>query len=179
MSKETMRGIEFTVDGTVRTANNAYVILVDKVSSLYFPIPCAEWHLELVEGVLSNKYPFDLSHYGMYFSLLSMLKAHDIFLTQASFCLDKSGAVSCSFDVVEENELGVKVSRVPLLLADAVVVCALGQMPITVYGPAGVNFSFPIDKSIPKNGIISCIGEELSRAERISAIGEHGDQEGN
>ena len=178
MGKESIRGLEFHVAGTVRTTNKSYVVLVDANSSSYFPIPCAEWHSQLVESIVSEKVPFDLSNYGMYFSFLSMIKAHDIFLTEAMFVVDRNGSVSCSFDVVEENELGVKISRFPLLLTDAVVICSIGEIPIMVYGTAGSDFTFAIDKSVAKQNVFSFICEEIARSERISAISEDADEEG-
>jgi hypothetical protein len=144
--------------------------------SSYFPIPCGEFHVEMVEHMLADEVDFVIDNFGMYFTLLSMFKAHGIETAQMEFIVGKHGGLSCSFDAVEENELGTKVSRIPILLPDAIVVSILGDMPIVIYGPAGTDFTFKIDKGIPKDKVFSFICEEVVRAEKMKAIDSQEDQ---
>ena len=156
--------------GVVSTENHAYVILLNDDLSAYFPIQSDALQAELVEGILSENLEFDIRNYGIYFTFLSMLKAHGMNPTQLVFSVEKKGDVTCSLDIVEENELGVKVSRVPFLLADAVVIGTLGKIPVVIYGVAGTEFVFKLDSTILKQNIFSTICEEIARSERISAI---------
>jgi hypothetical protein len=154
----------------VRTNDNAYVVLVDESASSYFPIQSSEPQAMLVESILSDTIEFNVENYGIYFSFLSMLTAHDMVPTQVSFIVGKKGGVSCSMDVTEENELGFKVSRVPLTLIDAVVLCSVGKMPIVIYGVAGTEFTFKINKDIPKQSVFSFVCDEIVKSERLSSI---------
>jgi bifunctional DNase/RNase len=171
VNKNAMKGIDFFITGVVRTNNNAYVILVDESASLYFPIKSGDSHAMLVENILEDDLEFNVDNYGLYFSFLSMFKAHEMNPTQIFFEIGKKGNIFCSMDVVEENELGIKVSRIPINTSDAVVLCAVCKIPIVVYGPAGTEFAFKIGKEIPKQNVFSFICDEIIRSERLSAIG--------
>lgn len=177
MGNDALTGIDFSVAGVVRTESRAYAVLVDDSSSSYFPIQSGLFQTALIEGVMSNELDFDVDSYGLYFTLISMFKAHGIRPTQISFVVKKGGSTSCSLELVEENELGSKVSRIPILLQDAVVVSSLGTIPIVVYGVAGTEFVFKIDKAIPKQNIFSAICEEIVKSERMSAISSGDDNE--
>jgi len=171
-----LKGMDFSVAGIVRTENSDYVVMVDESTSFYFPISSGSVNTNLIEMIFSGDFDFELENYGIYFSFLSMFKAHDMCPTQVSFIIKKDGGTTCSMDVSEENELGVKVSRIPLLLSDAVVLCSLGRIPIVIYGCAGTDFVFKIDKNVPKQNIFSFIGEEISQSERMAAIDSENNQ---
>ncbi len=171
MSSEPMKGIDFSVQGVVQTPKGAYVVLIDEPASMYFPVRCELFQAALVETILKDEDELHIQNYGIYFSFLSVFKAHDMFPTQIAFTVDKRGEVTCALDIVEENELGVKVSRIPMLLPDAVAISALGTIPIVVYGSAGTNFVFKIGKDVPKQNIFSFVCEEIAKSERLSAIG--------
>lgn len=171
MSDEAMRGVEFTVRGVVRTTCGAYAILIDERSSMYFPVSCQLFHATLIEVILGDKEDFTIANYGLYFSFLSIFQAHDIFPTQVAFTVGKRGGATCALEIIEDNELGVKVSRIPMLLPDAVAFSALGKIPIVVYGPAGSAFVFTIGKDVPKQNVFSFVCEEIAKSERLAAIG--------
>ena len=172
MQKEAMRGIDFELTGSVTTDNGAYIILVDETVSSYFPVRCDPFHAQVVQSILSAGEDFDISEYGLYFTMMAMFKAHDMIPTQVAVTICKAKGTSCCFDVMEENELGIKVSRVPVTMPDAMVISAMADIPIVVYGSAGSDFSFKISKDIPKNNIMSFIGEEIARSEKMASIEE-------
>jgi hypothetical protein len=171
VSKKALKGIDFFITGVVRTDNYAYVILVNESATLYFPVKSGESHAILVENILEGSIEFNVENYGIYFSFLSMFKAHEMFPTQIFFEIGKKGNVNCSMDVVEDNELGMKVSRIPVSVADSVVLCAVGKMPIVVYGPVGTEFAFKIAKEISNKNVFSFICDEIMRSERLAALG--------
>ena len=171
VNNEPMRGIDFTVQGIVKTGRGAYAVLIDEDSSLYFPVLCEPFQAELVGDILGGKLDICMDNYGIYFSFLSILKAHDIFASQLVFVIGKGGRATCCLELVEENELGSKVSRIPILLTDAVAISALGTIPIVVYGSAGSGFAFKIGREVPKQNIFSFVCEEIAKSERMSAIG--------
>jgi hypothetical protein len=162
--------MDFSVHGAVETSRGSYAILMDEAVTMYFPIQCSPFHSQLVAAILSNEAPFDIECLGIYFSMLSMFRAHDMFPTQMMLTVGKSGKTTCELEVSEENELGSKISRVPLLLPDAIVLAVLCKIPVVVYGTAGTDFTFKIDKSVPKDNVFSCICEEIAKSERLSAI---------
>lgn len=170
MNNKPMKGIDFVVAGVIRTERKSYAILVDETTSLYFPIHCGEAQAILIENIITDKCEFDIEYYGLYFSFLSMFKAHDMFPSQISFTIGKNGSASCSMDVTEENELGFKVSRVPLLTADAVILCAIGKMSIVIYGEADTEFIFKINKDVSKQNVFQFICDDILKAERLIAI---------
>ena len=178
MVKEAMKGVDFYISGVVNTPNSAYAVFINGDCSSYFPVECGKSHSILVESVLSETADFNIENFGLYFSFLSMLKAHDIFPTNFSFIVGKKSGLSCSLDVVEDNELGTKVSRIPMLIADAVVVSVLGRIPVVIYGVAGKDFAFKIDKGIPRNNVLAFACEEIARAEKMAALGLEESQEG-
>ena len=169
--QEATRGVDFTVQGTVSTPKGSYTILVDDAVSTYFPIQCSPFHLKIIEGLMEEEIPFDIGSLGVYFSILSMFRAHDMFPTQMIMTVGKNGKTTCVLEVSEENELGRKVSRVPFLLPDSLVLAVLCRIPVVVYGTAGTEFTFKINKSVPKDNVFSSICEEIARSERLSEIG--------
>jgi len=172
-----MKGVDFEVKGVVRTPRGSYVVMIDEGATRYFPVPCQPFHAVLVETILGEQEDIVLANYGLYFTLLSVFKAHDMRPTQIAMEVGKRGAASCSMEVVEENELGSKVSRIPLLLPDAVAVSALSKIPVVVYGSAGSDFAFAIQKGIPKQNVFSFVCEEIAKSERIAAIGAGDDDQ--
>ena len=177
MSNEALRGIDFTVRGVVNTDHGAYVVLIDEMSSMYFPVPCQSFHAALVEAILSEKIDVTLANYGLYFSLLSIFKAHDMSPTQIVFIVSPRGGVTCSMEVVESNELGMKISRIPMMLPDAVAISAIGKIPVVVYGSAGTMFTFKIGKDVPKQNVFSFVCEEIAKSERLASIGSSGQEQ--
>ena len=177
MNGDAMRGIDFTVKGVVRTGRGSYVVLIDESSTTYFPVQCQPFQASLVENILGEETEIVLANYGLYFSLLSVFKAHGMFPTQLSLSVGKRGGAECLLELVEENELVTKVSRIPLLLPDAVAISALGKIPMVVYGPAGSDFAFPIGKGVPKQNVFSFVCEEIAKAERFASIGSEDGQE--
>ena len=172
---DAMSGIEFYVAGTVLVGTSAYAILVDELSSLYFPIQCVTQQTALIDGINSGEHPCDIDNLGIYFTFLSTLKAHNMFPTHFSVTFNKKGGIFCCVDLVEDNELGVKVSRVPVTKQDMAILSSIGKIPIVIYGTAGTEFAFRIDKGVPKKNIFSFVCEEIARAEKMKAIGSSGD----
>lgn len=170
MSQEAMSGIDFRMSGVVRTANAFYVILIDDESTLYFPVACSPTHALLIDGELSEKMPFEVGTFGIYFSFLSMLKANGVGVTEVAITVGKNNAATCYLDLVQENELGMKVSRIPVMLSDAMVLCALFKVPVVVYGAVGTDFAFSIDKGIPKDNIFSFICDDICKSEKLMSL---------
>lgn len=170
MSTMAMKGVDFDVKGVVTTPNGSYAVLMDEGMTSYFPIPCQPFHGQIIEGALSEKDTFNLDNYGLYFTLLSLFKAHDMKPTQISLSISSRGTVTCFLEVVEQNELGSKVSRIPMVLSDAVVVGVLGKIPMVVYGVAGTDIAFAIGKGVPKQNVFSFVCDEIAKSERMSAI---------
>lgn len=168
--QEAIRGVDFAVHGTVETSGGAYTILMDEALSSYFPVQCSPFHAQLVEAIISNEAPFEVGSLGIYFSMLSLFRAHDMFPTQMMLTVGKHGKTTCELEVSEENELGNKISRIPLLLPDAIVLAVLCKIPVVVYGTAGTDFTFQIDKSVPKDNVLSCVCAEIAKSERLAAI---------
>jgi len=174
--QEAMRGIDFSVHGTVSTSKGYYTILVDDATTMYFPIPCSEFHSGVVGGLMAEEIPFNIGNLGIYFSIASMFRAHDMFPTQVIITVGNGGKTTCVLEVFEENELGSKVSRVPFLLPDSIVLSVLCKIPVVVYGTAGTEFTFKINKGVPKETVFSSICEEIARSERLSEIGSGSDE---
>jgi hypothetical protein len=82
----------------------------------------------------------------------------------------KNRGLTCYMDMVQNNELGMKVSRIPVILSDAMVLCAIFGVPVVVYGAAGTDFAFSIDKNIPKDNIFSFICDDISKSEKLMAM---------
>lgn len=172
MAQKAMRGLVFSVSGVVKTDDSDYIIMVDESSSFYFPVLSDPYNIHIINKCVDGV-EFNIENYGIYFSLLSIFNAHEICPTQVSFIIKENGGTTCSIDITEQNELGIKISRVPLLLSDAAVMCFIGNIPIVVYGCSGTNFVFEIDKSVPKQNIFSYICDDISKSERIAAIGSN------
>lgn len=170
MNKKSMKGVFFTISGVVKTGDSSYIVLVDEDSSLYFPIQSSDMQSALVENILSENIEFNVDNFGIYFSFISMFTAHDMFPSCISFFVGSRGGVECSMDVTEQNELGFKVSRVPLILVDAVILASACKIPIVIYGIAGTEFAFKINKDIPKQNVFSFVCDEISKSERLSSI---------
>ena len=170
MSQTAMTGIDFRISGVVETGNSVYAVLVNDDSSFYFPVECADIHAKMITSVIGDPSVFDLCNFGLYFTFCSMLKAHGVGITEAAIILGKQSVTECYLSLVEENEIGMKVSRVPVGMQDAMVICAALSVPITVYGAAGKEFAFEIGKGIPKEAVFNCICSDIVKSERLLSI---------
>jgi len=165
-----MSGIDFQIAGVIQATKSFYVILLDEANSMYFPIPCQPEHAHLIDGAMTERLPFEIGNFGLYFTFASLLKANGVTVTEAAIVVGKNKSLSSYLDAVQENELGVKVSRIPIMLTDAMVFCAIFQAPCVVYGAVGTDFAFLIDKSIPKQSIFAYICDDIAKSEKFMSM---------
>ena len=170
MGQDAMAGIDFKISGVVETENSIYAILVDGCSSLYFPVACEAKHAFLVDMAMSGRAPFQVQSFGLYFTFASLLKANGVRATEVAIIVGKNKTALCYVDFVQENELGTKVSRIPVMMPDAMVLCAVLKVPVVLYGSVGTDFAFSIDKNIPRKSIFAFICADIAKSERLMLL---------
>ena len=170
MNQDTQTAIDFEIQGITQTENDIYAILIDSSSLLYFPITCGEEQATMISGLMSDELQFNVQNFGLYFTFASLMKANGTDVTEVAITVGKNKTANSYLDLVQENELGMKVSRIPIMMADAVVFCAIFHAPVVVYGSAGTDFAFAIDKNIPKQSIFAFISEDIAKAERLMLL---------
>jgi len=162
----------FKVGFTLQTDSLWYAVLIDDKQTSYVPIVTTPVHNMFIEKIRSAEHGgFDISSLGMFHFLNKSWEAHGITVSRIVIEPDMledpyDGKLSCHLELYQANEIGIVVSRVEMLLPDAVVVGVLQDSPFLVCGQENLPLAFGVDYDKVKNGnVMASIRDDIVRME--------------
>lgn len=136
----------------IETEINNYAILLNEPRTRYYPILILKIHRQLIETILGDDRnaasKLGLAELGMFHSLSVLFRAHKCvpnhIAVEPSHGSLGIGAYICYMELVQSNDVETCMSRVPLLLSDAIMVSVLEDIPFMIFDMADKPMTVPV-----------------------------------
>jgi len=135
-------GRYFSVKGSLSTDGGSYIVLLSDRRDKFFAVSATPESAGCVEAILARGEELAPGS-SVYLTMLSMMRALPCRSTRVVVTLevvDGNVFFLPVLEVVQANELGLCVARVPMILTDACALSAAGSIPFIVFETPGLEF---------------------------------------
>tara|TARA_Y100000310_G_scaffold122216_1_gene120872 strand:- start:574 stop:1122 length:549 start_codon:yes stop_codon:yes gene_type:complete len=143
----------YTVAGTVKGDEVSFLILVDQEKERYIPVGAIEDYCNIADSILQGQTP-PPTELGLLFSFWSLMKAtgHQNGRIVLDHRKDENGPYFSTWtDCFHVTETFVNMAKVPISMADGVLLGMISHMPIIVYDHPESPASNDIPDGTPKD----------------------------